>query len=90
MRILNSTVAEKISLSNSKNNFYAFLWHAIFLALCQKFMDIDTIIPAMLIDAGGNAIHVGFLTAILVGGGKLAQLAFVPFLSNKLYKKNIY
>ena len=38
-----------------KNNYYSFLWYAIFLALAQNFMDIDTIIPAMLVDAGGSS-----------------------------------
>jgi len=65
------------------------LWHASFLALAQNFMDVDTIIPAMMIDAGGTSLHIGLLTAILVGGGKLSQLLFAPFLSNKPYKKNL-
>ena len=65
------------------------MWHASFLALTQNFMDVDTIIPAMMIDAGGTSLHIGLLTAILVGGGKLSQLLFAPFLSNKPYKKNL-
>ena len=65
------------------------MWHASFLALAQNFMDVDTIIPAMMIDAGGTSLHIGLLTAILVGGGKLSQLLFAPFLSNKPYKKNL-
>jgi len=71
----------------SKNNYYSFLWHASFLALAQNFMDINTIIPAMVIDTGGKAIHVGILTAILIGGGKVTQLFFAPSLSNKQFKK---
>ena len=73
----------------SRNNYFCFLWHASFLALAQNFMDVDTIIPAMMIDAGGTSLHIGLLTAILVGGGKLSQLLFAPFLSNKPYKKNL-
>ena len=73
----------------SRNNYFCFLWHASFLALTQNFMDVDTIIPAMMIDAGGTSLHIGLLTAILVGGGKLSQLLFAPFLSNKPYKKNL-
>ena len=41
----------------STHNFYAFLWHAGFLAFAQNFMDIDTIIPAMLIELGVTAFH---------------------------------
>ena len=72
---------------NSKNNFYSYLWHAAFLALAQNFMDIDTIIPAMLIDAGGTSFHIGLLTAIMLGGSSFAQLFFTPLLSNKSTKK---
>ena len=76
-------LTEKIS----RNNFYSFLWHALFLALATNFMDVNTIIPAMMIDAGGKAIHVGILTAILIGGGNVTQLLFAPFLNNAQFKK---
>ncbi|MHC1575742.1 MAG: MFS transporter, partial [Methanosarcinaceae archaeon] len=76
-------LTEKIS----RNNFYSFLWHASFLALATNFMDINTIIPAMMIDAGGKAIHVGILTAILIGGGNVSQMHFAPFLNNAQFKK---
>ncbi|MCB8994422.1 MAG: MFS transporter [Bacteroidales bacterium] len=71
----------------SKHNFYAFLWHAGFLALAQNFMDVDTIIPAMLIESGGSAMHVGILTAIMLGGSSFTQIIFAPFLSNQPFKK---
>lgn len=65
----------------------AFLWHATFLALAQSFMDVDTIMPAMLIEAGGNAVHVGLLTAIMLSGSNFSQLFFSPYISNKNFKK---
>ncbi|MGD9995038.1 MAG: MFS transporter [Salinivirgaceae bacterium] len=71
----------------STHNFYAFLWHAGFLAFAQNFMDIDTIIPAMLIESGGTAFHVGLMTAILLGGSSFTQLFFAPFISNFSFKK---
>ncbi len=71
----------------SGHNYYAFLWHAVFLALTKNFMDVDTIIPAMMVDAGGNSVQVGILTAIILGGGKCAQLFFAPFLNNQSAKK---
>ena len=71
----------------SKNNYYSFLWHAVFLALAINFMDVDTIIPAMMVDAGGSALHLGILTSIMLGGGKFAQLFFAPFLNNQPSKK---
>ena len=71
----------------SHKNYKSLLWHAAFLALAKNFMDVDTIIPAMVIDAGGNSVHVGFLTAILLGVAKIAQFFFAPFLQNKEQKK---
>ena len=71
----------------SKHNYYAFLWHAVFLALAINFMDVDTIIPAMMVDAGGSSLQLGILTAIMLGGGRLAQLVFAPFLNNQSSKK---
>jgi len=71
----------------SNRNFYAFLWHAGFLALAQNFMDVDTILPSMVIESGGNAIYVGIMTAIMMGGSSFTQLFFAPYLSNRAYKK---
>jgi hypothetical protein len=77
-----------LSEKRSKINFKSFLWHAIFLALASNFMDVDTVIPAMLIQSGGSSFHLGILTAILLGGSSFFQLFFASFLSNKQYKKN--
>ena len=73
--------------SLSHHNFMALLWHAGFLAFAQNFMDIDTVIPAMLIEAGGNAVHVGIMSAILLGGSSFTQIIFAPYLSNREHKK---
>jgi len=80
---MNQLLSEK----RSKINFKSFLWHAIFLALASNFMDIDTVIPAMLIQSGGTSFHLGILTAILLGGSSFFQLFFASYLSNKTYKK---
>jgi len=77
----------KLTTGISKRNFYSLLWHAGFLALSRPFMDVDTVIPAMLVDAGGSAIQIGILTAIMMGGSSFTQLIFAPFISNYAYKK---
>jgi len=77
----------KLTKQISRFNYRFFLWHAVFLALAKNFMDVDTIIPAMMIDSGGSSVHVGFLTGILVGGSKFAQLFFASWINNKSYKK---
>ncbi len=71
----------------SKRNYNAFLWHAGFLAIASSFMDVDTIIPSMLINAGGTSVHVGVLTAILIGGSKLSQLFFAPYINARERKR---
>ncbi len=77
------TLSEKLS----NHNFRMFLWHAAFLSFAQNFTDVDTIIPAMLVEAGGGALHIGIMSAILMGGSGLAQLFFAPLISNRPYKK---
>jgi MFS family permease len=81
---MNTLLTEKIS----RINYKAFIWHGIFLSLASNFMDVHTIIPTMLIKAGGNAISLGILTAIMMGGSGLMQIVFAGFLSNKTHKKN--
>lgn len=78
----------KISnISDAQINFVSFLWHALFLALAQNFMDINTIIPTMLINAGGTTVHLGILTSIMIGGASFMQLFFAGFLTKKERKK---
>lgn len=76
-------------LSNkiSRHNFRSFLWHASFLALAKNFMDVDTVIPAMIVEAGGTGLHIGIMTAIMLGGASFTQLFFAPYLSNKAFKR---
>jgi len=71
----------------SKRNYVSLLWHAGFLAFAQVFMDVDTIVPAMLVDAGGSAVQIGILTSIMLGGSSFTQLIYAPFISNFKHKK---
>lgn len=73
--------------NESNRNFKAFIWHAAFLALASNFMDVDTVIPAMLITVGGTALHMGILTSIMAGGSSFMQLFFSGILSNVAFKK---
>ncbi|NOZ80594.1 MAG: MFS transporter [DPANN group archaeon] len=78
-------LTKRISLANYRN----FLWHGIFLALASSFMDVDTIMPAMLGDAGGKAFQIGILVTIMLGGSSFSQLFFAPYLHNRRYKKTM-
>ncbi|WP_129409157.1 MFS transporter [Marinitoga lauensis] len=74
-------------MKNIKRNFYAFIWHAIFLAIASSFIEINTVIPSLIIKAGGGEIVLGIVTAITVGVPLLAQLLFASFLVSKKRKK---
>lgn len=73
---------------HSKRNFKAFVWHAVFLALTKNFADINTVIPTMLIQAGGSPFHLGTLTAIMIGGSKFMHIFFAAFLTHKEKSRN--
>ncbi len=70
-----------------KRNFKAFIWHAVFLSLAQKFMDVNTVIPTMLIQSGGTPVHLGILTAIMVGGNGFMGIFFASFQTHRERKK---
>lgn len=70
-----------------KRNFYAFLWHAAFLAFAGSFIELNTVIPSLVIKAGGSEFTLGIVTAITVGIPLLAQLFFASFLVTKKRKK---
>ena len=71
----------------SRHNFWSFLWHTGFFALAVNFMDTDTVIPAVLIRAGGGPLAVGILTAIMLGLSRLFQLLFAGLFEPYPYKK---
>ena len=87
MGVVRKGRAVELNREISKNNYYAFLWHSIFFFMAVNFMDVDTIIPAMMVDAGAGSLQLGLLTAIMLGAGNIMQLLFAPFLNNQVMKK---
>ncbi|MEE9430910.1 MAG: MFS transporter [Melioribacteraceae bacterium] len=71
-----------------KRNFFAFIWHAFWLALANTFAERNTVLPGLILFVGGSQIEVGVLTAITVGVPIVSQLAFAGYLSQKKNKKN--
>lgn len=70
-----------------RRNFSAFVWHATWLSVTSAFTEINTVLPSLILMVGGREIHVGVLTAIMVGTPFLTQLLFAAFLGNKRRKK---
>ena len=64
-----------------------FLWHGSFLALTMAFVEINTVIPSLILKAGGGSFSVGLVSAILTGIPLIAQLLFAGFLISKPRKK---
>jgi MFS family permease len=76
-----------LSHQSERRNYRAFLWHAAWLALATTFTDINTVMPGLLVQAGGTEFHVGLLTGIMIGVPLVAQLLFAGFLSTRALKR---
>ncbi len=68
-------------------NFWAFVWHATLLAFSKSFIDTDTVLPALILKAGGNNLLIGLMSAIMVGSAKFMQLFFAPYLASRKSKR---
>ncbi len=77
----------ELSERNSRNNLLAFLWHAVFLALTVSLVEVNTVIPAMLLKLGASSFLLGLFTTITLGGASFAQLFFAGVLLNRPRKK---
>lgn len=65
----------------------AFYWHAFFLAVTTSFTEVNTVMPALVLKAGGTEVAVGVLTAIMLGLPLITQLVFAGFLHTRERKK---
>ncbi|MDY7027762.1 MAG: MFS transporter [Spirochaetota bacterium] len=74
-------------MDDSRRNYLAFLWHAVFLSITVTFTEVNTVIPAMILHVGGGEIHVGIVTAIMIGIPLVAQLNFAGLLHGQRRKK---
>ncbi|MFA7107947.1 MAG: MFS transporter [Sphaerochaetaceae bacterium] len=68
-------------------NYIGFLWHAVFLSLTTTFTEVNTVIPALILSIGGSSIHVGIVSAIVIGLPVVTKLFFSSFLSSRKMKK---
>ena len=58
-----------------------------FLSITITFTEVNTVIPAMILQTGGSELHVGLVSAIMIGVPLIAQLNFSGFLHGKRRKK---
>lgn len=74
-------------MTNQRRNYLAFQWHATFFALTVAFTEINTVLPSLIVKAGGGTVEIGLLTAIMVGTPIIGQLLFASYLHTKSRKK---
>ncbi len=68
-------------------NSFAFIWHAFWLSLAETFTDKNSVLPGLILLAGGKQMDIGILTAIMIGAPLISQIIFASLLLNKPYKK---
>lgn len=74
-------------MTSQRRNYLAFQWHATFFALTVAFTEINTVLPSLIVKAGGGTVAIGLLTAIMVGTPIIGQLLFASYLHTKSRKK---
>lgn len=68
-------------------NSFAFIWHAFWLSLAETFTDKNSVLPGLILLAGGTQTDIGILTAIMIGIPLISQILFASLLLKKPYKK---
>ena len=68
-------------------NFWAFIWHALFLAFASTFINVNTVLSSFVLNIGGSSVHVGILSGISIGLPMITQLFFAGFLAGRARKK---
>ena len=68
-------------------NSLVFVWHAFWLSLAETFTDKNSVLPGLILLAGGTQTDIGTLTAIMIGVPLISQIVFASLLLKKSYKK---
>lgn len=74
-------------MHHEEHNYRAFIWHASFLSITETFAEINTVIPALILEVGGSELHIGLVSAIMIGTPLLTQLAFAGLINGRPRKK---
>mgnify|MGYP000103125084 CR=1 FL=1 len=74
-------------IDDSQRTYYGFLWHAIFFSITVTFTEVNTVLPALILDLGGSSYHIGIISAIMIGIPLITKLMFTSFLSKQERKQ---
>lgn len=84
---MNKTEVWTKATKKQKQSYKGFLIHGIFLALTVTFTEVNSVLPALVLQIGGSEIHIGVITAIMIGLPLVSQLIFAPFVQSRTRKK---
>lgn len=59
----------------------------MWLSLAETFAERNTVLPGLILLAGGDELDVGYLTSIMIGVPLISQLLFASYLTPKKFKK---
>ncbi|NLN60996.1 MAG: MFS transporter [Deltaproteobacteria bacterium] len=72
---------------STKTIYFAFIWHATFLALTLSMLDYNTVFPALVSALTESKIVFGILYSIMIGAPLIFNLAFSHYLKKRPNKK---
>lgn len=74
-------------VNNIKRTYFAFIWHAFFLALTLSMLDLNTVFPSLISELTESKIIFGFLYSIMLGVPLIFNLIFSHYLKTHRFKK---
>lgn len=76
-----------LSEAGRRRNYFGFLWHSILFSITLTFTDINSVMPAMILRVGGRELHIGIVSAIMIGMPLMAKLFFTGWIYGSRRKK---
>ncbi|GAB4169740.1 MAG: hypothetical protein Kow00108_03500 [Calditrichia bacterium] len=68
-------------------NLFGYLWHALFFSITFAFTDYNSVLPSLILKAGGSFYHIGLLTFISIGFPLFFQILFMGYITGAQHKK---
>lgn len=76
-----------LSEEGGRRNYFGFLWHSILFSITLTFTDVNSVMPAMILRVGGRELHIGIVSAIMIGMPLIAKLFFTGWIYGSRRKK---
>lgn len=76
-----------LNKNNLKIKFVIFIWHGFFLALTMSMLDINTVLPSLIMELIDSKVVFGFLNSIMLGVPLVFNVIFSHYMQYHQYKK---